>query len=662
MPTGKVKTVEYDHNDGSPVTGLFFSRQWSQLFVATESSLHMLKIDNNGGIEWQRHEWVIVDGSIFEYPLTSFDFDPNYITAAAHDGSPMKTGALWLVQWGAVHRLDGTGRFDRFSYHQGNPFVANLTSVAVGAGQIWVASNGADAGAIASIDLNALPGNDDTLRISTRPQVCDSDAPDATPGHNDPWKWKLYQHNGFLPSPDVTELHFAGDSSASTGTVMATTSRGMALVDLQMYTFDEKAESCAMKQYPRHNADGLVSESYAVTGYGDFTEWSISVNDNHGLWTSMHGMSEAFAWKVTGNLDAKKRSWEAFEGLEKLSNLTGAYPNFPARSYCDANGYVQGCGTSDGEDRWHWSTMSGFENYMWKDDTSSDEIDGHLSAMPVIYDLVAETDEERERVYALIEGITGGILENDLYLIDPSTGKRTSWGFWNPKELNNMPEHSSERGLNSVEILSYFASAYSITKDTKYKTGFWNLITKHQYHYNAQNLKIDNPNDDNHSDNELLSLTWHCLFYAWRRVPDSDTELKAELFAMVEVLKPAAQRCFDIINAEFNPLWTATFGGAGPMSVTKTDIQRSIYFLQRYPLELTSWPVTLNQRADVEFSPYHVRDGTAPEVRQVLPPDARAVGRDNGDPFEASQGSGTTEFEPSVFRLPYYMMQFYNFM
>ena len=39
------------------------------------------------------------------------------------------------------------------------------------------------------------------------------------------------------------------------------------------------------------------------------------------------------------------------------------------------------------------------------------------------------------------------------------TVKRTTWGFWNPEELNHNPDHYSERSLNSLQIITYLAAA-----------------------------------------------------------------------------------------------------------------------------------------------------------------------------------------------------------
>jgi hypothetical protein len=250
-----------------------------------------------------------------------------------------------------------------------------------------------------------------------------------------------------------------------------------------------------------------------------------SVGDNDGLWTGMHAIGEAYNFAVTGSQLARKEAWRAFEGLEMLQNVTGVFPTYPARTYCYTANNDAGCGNEDGEDRWHASTT--YEGVMWKGDTSSDEMNGHYAALPVLYDLVALTPEEKQRVYVIIDGLTEGLIKNDLYLIDPSTGVPTTWGFWNPKEVNGDPAHYSERALNSLEILSYLATAYSVTRRALFKDTFNKLITQHGYLLNAMNVKIDNPEDDNHSDNELITLAYHALFYSWRRISaDAEPEFK----------------------------------------------------------------------------------------------------------------------------------------
>ena len=91
----------------------------------------------------------------------------------------------------------------------------------------------------------------------------------------------------------------------------------------------------------------------------------------------------------------------------------------------------------------------------------SDEVTGHLFIYPLFYDLVAETPEEKQRAVALIYNITHYIQQNNWLMIDYD-GNRTQWGVWNPSYLNDDPAWYSERGVNSMQILSWLLSAYRV--------------------------------------------------------------------------------------------------------------------------------------------------------------------------------------------------------
>ena len=80
-------------------------------------------------------------------------------------------------------------------------------------------------------------------------------------------------------------------------------------------------------------------------------------------------------------------------------------------------------------DGWYNGTIEG---WLYKGDTSSDELAGQLSALPMIYDYIARTPDEKDRVLKIMEGVVTGIVENGHFLIDPETGKPTKWGYWAP--------------------------------------------------------------------------------------------------------------------------------------------------------------------------------------------------------------------------------------
>ena len=71
---------------------------------------------------------------------------------------------------------------------------------------------------------------------------------------------------------------------------------------------------------------------------------------------------------------------------------------------------------------------------------------------------------------SLTLSLTGYIKNNGYYLIDV-TNQSTRWGVWGvwaPEQLNLNQSWSDERGLNSLQILSFLLSAYRITEKTDY--------------------------------------------------------------------------------------------------------------------------------------------------------------------------------------------------
>merc|ERR1712072_6258 len=83
-------------------------------------------------------------------------------------------------------------------------------------------------------------------------------------------------------------------------------------------------------------------------------------------------------------------------------------------------------------------------------------------------------------------------------------------------------------------------------------------------------------------------------------------------------------------------------------------IERSVYYLRRHAFDLIDWPVDHTVRADVTITPFHVRDHPTSTIKEILPPDQLPSAHFNRDPYVTTAGSGMTEYEPAVFRLPYY--------
>src|SRR5690606_18793250 len=184
--------------------------------------------------------------------------------------------------------------------------------------------------------------------------------------------------------------------------------------------------------------------------------------DNDGLWTSCYLAAACFRYAVTKDPGAREKAVRTFEALERLETVTGI-PGYPARSYAAAEDPVKQS-KSPHPKKWHPSPDG---KWQWLDDTSSDEITGHMFTLSLFYELVAD-EAQKERVTGLIDRIMTHIIDNDFHLIDPD-GKPTRWGVWHPDSLNHSSNWMYERGLNSLQMLSHLKTAVHYTKNPKYE-------------------------------------------------------------------------------------------------------------------------------------------------------------------------------------------------
>lgn len=78
--------------------------------------------------------------------------------------------------------------------------------------------------------------------------------------------------------------------------------------------------------------------------------------------------------------------------------------------------------------------------WQWKRDTSSDEVDGHIAAFAVAHAVLAVTPEEKARLARPLCATVQYIVDGGLVFIDPVTENRTTWGYWDPTNLNGVSQ------------------------------------------------------------------------------------------------------------------------------------------------------------------------------------------------------------------------------
>jgi len=404
---------------------------------------------------------------------------------------------------------------------------------------------------------------------------------------------------------------------------------------------------------------------------GDKSKWTQHDSDNDGLWTSMYGAGECYAYAVTKDPSAKARAKKAYDAMRFLWTVTqGGTPPAPkgyvARTILPAAaGDPNKTAYTPEKDRVFQSTrdslwkimsprwpLSADGKWYWKADTSSDELDGHYFLYGLYFDLVAKGDAAEEaRVKEHVAALTDHMIENNFQLVDHD-GTVTRWGVFNPEKLNFDVKWADDRPLNSFSILSYLKTAEHITGNPKYAVAARVLIEKHGYAINTMmNKHHMGPGGGNQSDDEMaFMLLYNLLRY------ETDPGLRM-IYGITLRRRWETER--PELNPVFNYLSAAMLQGmrytnshrTTPLDLDGAWKEESLDTLRRFPLDRLNWRMTNSHRRDVR------------PAGAVLPIDERYVNHWNHDPWRLDQGGDGRELASgAAFLLPYYMGRYHGFL
>ncbi len=490
--------------------------------------------------------------------------------------------------------------------------------------------------------------------------------------------WEYRQGRRWLPDDEVRDV-VVDDA----GQAFFATPRGVGRLARVALTLAEKARrfEAEIDRLHRRTPFGFV-DSVRLPAPGDTRTGQQHDSDNDGLWTSMHGAAQAFAFGATRDPVHAHKARAAFDAMRFLRLVTqggpnGAPPGFVARTILPGDGPDPNRHDSPEMDAKRrerdalWKTIvprwpkSADGAWYWKSDTSSDELDGHYFFYAVYYDLVADTDAERARVREHVAAITDHLMANGFRLIDHD-GRPTRWANFAPESLNHDPNWVEERGLNSGSILSYLRVAEHITGDARYAAAARGLIDRHAYAMNTLIAKsFAGVGAGNQSDDEMAFMNLWCLLRYER-----DERLR-NIFAF------AFYQRWLVEQPEHNPLFHALYASSvkdmtwrTPFETVPLDPAPSwrlelVDALRRYPLDRVNWQHENGHRRDVVPLPGPVdsagrgmrRDGRA------LPLDERFVDKWNHDPWRlASGGDGRLLADGTSFLLPYYLARWAGFL
>ena len=463
------------------------------------------------------------------------------------------------------------------------------------------------------------------------------------------WTWKYFfgprwlPGEGFTAGMNVASLAVGVAANGDDVTLVATDG-GVSFIRSISWTFQQKAAHYEAIRDARHNRHGLCTSVY-LRQFGNISSWAEQHTANDGLWTSLYVASQAFRYAATKDPVAKRNAWEAFEGMQLLINVTGQY-GYPARSARQAATCPNG-----------WNPSPTMHGWCYMSDTSSDEIVGHLHVYPIVYDLVAEAAWEKNAVATTISNVLNYIIDNNFTLIDPVTGKETSWGRWQPAMINFNPDWYDDRGPNSNQIVTYLVHGYRITGSAKFLNAFHYLVDENHYDLNIVNLKITQPSDINYSDDELTYLPYLSFLLADKMVASNASNPLYEHAKQAVWLSITRTQWY---VAKGKPsLWNAIYSGFSQRftgTVNSKFVRDAKWCLETWPIQLVDWPVNNANRLDIIEDPHHTRSGKLDRLTETLLPfDENPQLMWNSNPFRTEGGSGYQEVDPGPWLYPYWV-------
>jgi hypothetical protein len=576
-------------------------------------SVRAVKADKKDGF------FVATERGLFHqqgHGITAFQKNDELLGATVADVEFDQDGTLWIGGLGGITLQRNGKRIGQYTPDDGLPFISIQTLACASDGAMW---------------------------IGTRQGVVRCKEA----------KWTVRNSRRWLMNDDVRDIVFD-----QKGRAWIATAAGVSAIVPRMMTLAQKAAHFQRITEARHVRAPYLVEKCQLNSPGDTLNWEPRDDDNDGQYTSMYLAMESFRYAASKNPQARENALRAFSALRFLQTVTET-DGFVARTVipsswtrmADANHHYSSQEWAETlvanprekrvENMWRRSRDS---KWLWKGDTSSDEITGHMFGYLSYFDLVAD-DAEKKTVRDHVCRIVDYIIANGLTLKDID-GTHTQWGVWSPEKLNLDPDWATERGINSVEILSYLKLAFHVSGDQRYEQIYRDLLQKHNYLENVRQPRSTNPAWITHIDDELLALAFPCLL-----LHEKDPQL-------LKVYRTSLETWYRTAEGDKSPFFNFTYAG---LSGLDPRLEPSIFFLQDTPLDLIRWRIDHSQRLDVGLRFYPEFENM--QTDRLLPPSEIAFFRWDTNPWYSAEGDGgRTESDGVFWLLPYWMGRYYGFI
>jgi hypothetical protein len=586
---------------------------------------------------------------IWRQTADSWEEQPYKIARSVRDAATNGKGSLWVATDAGIY-LCGEGKT---TLYQDTTEMISAYARAIGfsAGDdCWVGNMGGisvrtneklirkitPAEGLSSIMVNCItPSPDGKMWVGTDVGVVRFDSE---------YNSSLLFSRRWLMNDKVNSIAFDKEGNA-----WVATDGGVSCIKQNQMSLADKEKNLYSQLMYRHIREPWTCSSVRLEVAGDTATWQPEDDDNDGEYTGGYLAMESFRYAATKSEDAHQKARKAFEFLRQLQTVTGTQGFFARsivpptwtkvhdvnRKYTErelAEELVKDPRYKPVEERWRASADG---KWLWKGDTSSDEMDGHYMAYFYFYEFAAN-DEEKQMVRDHVKKLTDELIRNNFNLIDID-GTYSRWGVWSPEQLFGDPDWSSERSLNCFELLAYLKLAYGITGDETYQKEYLKLINEHSYLENAKGINSKNPAWQIYFDLTMEGYLFPILFKY-----EKDPQIMAVYSDMLEKWMAHQKAGENLIN---NMAYTLCTG-------KKINIEQTISFLKDTPLDLVDWTFDHTKREDVKV----VRTPILEEVQiDKLPPASiRATVRWDKNPWSAVNGNPNSMREPVFWLWPYW--------
>ena len=450
--------------------------------------------------------------------------------------------------------------------------------------------------------------------------------------YTDGRQWFYRAGKRYLINDEVLEVFVPAEDSA----VYFLTGAGISKLSIKSRTLAEKAQTMEDMVNKWHRRLGLVAMC-ELDDPENPTSAIIPDSPNDGLWTSYHVVAMSLAYGTTGDKKYLESAKEGMHAMIMLQNVSGI-PGVIARSVLPVDH------PKNGTKGW---ILTPDKQMIWRDDTSSDEIDGHFFAFYAYWEHIARHNpEEAALIKKQVSQMMNTIVDNNYQLLDWN-GERTRWGFWNPEALNHDPNSYLESGLNAAQILSFLKVSYYITEDPKFKKHYDKLIVDHGYLGNVLLEKKVFPDMNNHSDNQL----GYCALYPLLQL---EHDPKARV-----ALQKAVRRHHRTLSRDGSSFF---YFAAATIDLEYVEISDAVDFLRQMPTDRRQWKMINSHRADITWHPYQDRFDKD-QLLYALPADERNFDRWNKNPYYPDSGRGGQYVDGEAsWLMAYWMGRYHGFI